>query len=199
MHNNFYYKNNYTARSHLPSYLAKPASQASYKHWTAPKSESWPCYLNKALLRWLTIFVNNSDAINIDLLQKTIAAFIWAASEDLRWSAARHFYKRLQQSYPSSRSLLFESWNKGSSSINSSLADGYFPENWKEVLVKPLLKRAGLDSVFNNLRPISNLQFISKLAERAVDEQTYDHLILNDLFPEFQSAYRKYRDIVYRI
>ncbi|CAB4028494.1 Hypothetical predicted protein [Paramuricea clavata] len=75
--------------------------------------------------------------------------------------------------------------------INSSLANGHFPKNWKEALVKPLLKRAGLDAVFNNLRPISNLQFISKLAERAVYEQTYDHLILNDLFPEFQSAYRK--------
>ena len=75
--------------------------------------------------------------------------------------------------------------------INSSLANGYFSENWKEALVKPLLKRAGLDTVFNNLRPISNLQFISKLAERAVYEQTYDHLILNDLFPEFQSVYRK--------
>ena len=75
--------------------------------------------------------------------------------------------------------------------INSSLANGYFSENWKEALVKPLLKRAGLDTVFDNLRPISNLQFISKLAERAVYEQTYDHLILNDLFPEFQSVYRK--------
>lgn len=45
--------------------------------------------------------------------------------------------------------------------------------------------------MFNNLRSISNVQFISKLAERAVYEQTYDHLILNDLFPEFQSTYRK--------
>ena len=75
--------------------------------------------------------------------------------------------------------------------INSFLANGYFSKNLKETMVKPLLKRAGLDAVFNNLRPISNLQFISKLAERAVYEQTYDHLILNDLFPEFQSAYRK--------
>ena len=41
--------------------------------------------------------------------------------------------------------------------INSSLANGYFSENWKEALVKRLLKRAGLDTVFNNLRPIINL------------------------------------------
>ena len=75
--------------------------------------------------------------------------------------------------------------------INSSLVNGYFPRNWKEALVKPQLKKAGLDASFGNLRPISNLQFISKLAERAVYEQIHDHLVSYDLLPELQSAYRK--------
>ena len=41
--------------------------------------------------------------------------------------------------------------------INSSLVHGYFPQVWKETLVKPLLKKAGLAADFDNLRPISNL------------------------------------------
>ena len=35
--------------------------------------------------------------------------------------------------------------------------------DWKEALVKQLLKKPGLEAQFKNLRPISNLQFISKL------------------------------------
>ena len=47
--------------------------------------------------------------------------------------------------------------------INSYLVHGYFPQDWKEALVKPLPKKAGLAADFNNLLPISNLKFISKL------------------------------------
>ena len=35
--------------------------------------------------------------------------------------------------------------------VNSSLSSGYFPDEWKVALVNPLLKKAGLDSVFKNL------------------------------------------------
>ena len=75
--------------------------------------------------------------------------------------------------------------------INSSLAYGHFPTTWKEALIKPILKKSGLDATFNNLRPISNLKFISKLTERAVYNQTYDHLVNNNLLPVLQSAYRQ--------
>ena len=75
--------------------------------------------------------------------------------------------------------------------INSSLVHGYFVQVWKEALVKLLLKKAGLAAVFSNLRPISNLRFISKLTERAVYNQIYDHLMANDLLPKLQSANRK--------
>ena len=40
---------------------------------------------------------------------------------------------------------------------------GYFPMDWKQALVKPLLKKPGLQAQFKNLRPISNIQFISKI------------------------------------
>ena len=35
--------------------------------------------------------------------------------------------------------------------VNSSLSSGYFPAVWKEALVCPLLKKAGLDPIFKNL------------------------------------------------
>lgn len=49
--------------------------------------------------------------------------------------------------------------------INSSLESGHFPEIWKEALVFPLLKKLGLDFIFKNFRPVSNLSFVSKLIE----------------------------------
>ena len=75
--------------------------------------------------------------------------------------------------------------------VNSSLSSGYFPAVWKEALVCPLLKKAGLDPVFKNLRPVSNLHFLSKLTERAVFDQTYNRMMDLGLYPLFQSAYRK--------
>ena len=75
--------------------------------------------------------------------------------------------------------------------VNSSLFSGYFPGEWKDALVNPLLKKAGLDSVFKNLRPLSNLQFLSKLTERVVFDQTYNHMMDLGLYPPLQCAYRK--------
>ena len=51
--------------------------------------------------------------------------------------------------------------------INISLDTGCFPNDWKEAIILPILKKAGLESSFDNLRPISNLAYISKLIERA--------------------------------
>ena len=43
--------------------------------------------------------------------------------------------------------------------INSSLELGIFPDCWKEAVVIPLLKKPGLESLFKNLRPVSNLAY----------------------------------------
>ena len=43
---------------------------------------------------------------------------------------------------------------------------------------------------FKNFRPISNLQFVSKLVERAAADQLQSHLVKTNLFPTLQSAYR---------
>ena len=76
--------------------------------------------------------------------------------------------------------------------VNTSLSTAHFPEEWKEALVKPRRKKGARDPVYKNLRPISNLQFVSKVTERAVFDQLYTHAIDNDLFPLFQSAYREF-------
>ena len=55
----------------------------------------------------------------------------------------------------------------------------------------PLLKHQGLNLEFCNLRPISNLQYVSKLTERAVFEQMNNHMMQFGLYPVLQSAYRK--------
>ena len=73
--------------------------------------------------------------------------------------------------------------------LNLSMQTGEFSEVWKEALVTPILKREGLDTIFKNYRPISNLQFVSKLVERAVADQLYSFMAENGLLPELQSTY----------
>ena len=58
-----------------------------------------------------------------------------------------------------------------------------------QVLVQPLLKKPSLSTDdLNNFRPISNLNFISKILEKVVAIQA--HLSSNSLSSSFQSAYR---------
>ena len=75
--------------------------------------------------------------------------------------------------------------------INLSLEEGKFPSEWKGALVKPKLLKADLDLIKENFRPLSNLQFLSKLTEKAVAQQTLSHIVAHDLFPDLQSAYRR--------
>ena len=75
--------------------------------------------------------------------------------------------------------------------FNKSLSTGYFPNSFRIAEITPILKKSTLDpTIPGNYRPISNLQFISKVLERVVNEQLMLHLRINDLLPEHQSAYR---------
>ena len=76
--------------------------------------------------------------------------------------------------------------------INLSLSLGDMPEELKEAIIKPLLKKIGLELIDKNYRPVSNLSFISKLIERAIAVQLIEHLKENNLYDEFQSAYRQF-------
>ena len=49
--------------------------------------------------------------------------------------------------------------------VNKSLGDSAFCREWKTTVVRPLLKKVGLELIFSNYRPVSNLTFISKVIE----------------------------------
>ena len=49
---------------------------------------------------------------------------------------------------------------------------------WKCALVYPLLKKCKLETINTNFRPVSNLQFISKLTEKAAATQIEFKILL---------------------
>lgn len=77
--------------------------------------------------------------------------------------------------------------------INLSFESSEFASDWKEALLKPLLKRCGLDIAFSNFRPVSNLPYVSKLSEKAAANQLIDHMTANDLHMPLQSASKQNR------
>ena len=56
--------------------------------------------------------------------------------------------------------------------------------------MKPQLKKINLDLIEKNYRPVSNVQFIGKLIERAVNNQLMNTSQINNLMEPMQSAYR---------
>ena len=76
--------------------------------------------------------------------------------------------------------------------VNKSLDQRTFYTDWKEALVKPLVKKVSLGTTMTNYRPVSYLQFISKIVERVTLDQFTQHCNSNSLLPDYQSAYRKY-------
>ena len=67
---------------------------------------------------------------------------------------------------------------------------GVFPQDLKEAVVKPLLKKANLELIDKNYRPVSNLEFMGKTIEHAVTSQLTQHISENSLLEPMQSAYR---------
>ena len=65
-----------------------------------------------------------------------------------------------------------------------------FPSEWKYSIVKPLLKKKGLEQIEKNYRPVSNLAFLSKVVEKSILTQIIDHFDHEAPLPDFQSAYR---------
>ena len=60
-------------------------------------------------------------------------------------------------------------------------------------LVHPLLKKLGLDLVFQSFRLVSNLQYISNFDVKAVFSQTHEHMVVNEIYPDLQSSHCQYR------
>ena len=74
--------------------------------------------------------------------------------------------------------------------VDESLQTGEFPDDLREALVKPLLKKITLEPINKNYKPVSNLPFMGKLMERCVIDQLMDHIQTNNLMEPLQSAYK---------
>ena len=71
--------------------------------------------------------------------------------------------------------------------INASLEQGKCPNFFKQAHVTPILKNSSSDKeIFKNYRPVSNLNFISKILERVVAVQLQTHLDEAGLMTAFQ-------------
>ena len=73
------------------------------------------------------------------------------------------------------------------------LHEGCVPSAFANAIVHPPLKKPSLDpDDLSNYRPISTLNFVSKILERIVMNRMQTHLSSNSLISPFHSAYRKF-------
>ena len=59
--------------------------------------------------------------------------------------------------------------------VHLSLNRGQFANTWKTAIIRPLLKKLGLEIIQSSYRPISNLSFVPKLTEKCFLDQFLDH------------------------
>ena len=73
--------------------------------------------------------------------------------------------------------------------INLSLKQGIFIEHWKMAIIRPIIKKTGLELILKNFCPVSNLSFLSKLLECCALKKFSNHCDKEKLLPDYQSAY----------
>src|SRR5437899_3712504 len=70
--------------------------------------------------------------------------------------------------------------------INLSISESIFPDEFKSAIVTPLHKKHSLPiEDLSSYRPISNLNFISKIFERIIHNRLNRHLTFFPLYPPF--------------
>ena len=69
--------------------------------------------------------------------------------------------------------------------INISLQHGIFAKTWKVAVIKPLLKKTGLDIIPQNYCPISNLLFLNKVLECCILNQFDQYYSKHSLMPRY--------------
>ncbi|KAK6178704.1 hypothetical protein SNE40_011227 [Patella caerulea] len=72
--------------------------------------------------------------------------------------------------------------------INELLKTGEVPDAFKTALVRPLLKKPGLEIILKNFRP--NLPFMFKILEKVVMKRLHKYLSQDSLYTDRQSSYR---------
>ena len=80
--------------------------------------------------------------------------------------------------------------------INLCLSESRLPADFKHALVTPLLKKDSLPKDnLSNYRPISNLNFMSKILEKIIYNRIVAHLNSFLSLSPFQSAYKKFHSV----
>ena len=75
--------------------------------------------------------------------------------------------------------------------VNASLLTGSI-EGLKESIITPILKKHNLDAdLLKNYRPISNIEFLSKIIEKVVLVRLNEHMDQNNLHTPEQFGYKK--------
>ena len=74
--------------------------------------------------------------------------------------------------------------------VDYSLTAGVFSGSWKTSIIKPLLKKEGMDRVLKNYRPVNNLSYVSKIVEKVMLLRFNNHCEMNNLIPDYVSAFR---------
>lgn len=73
--------------------------------------------------------------------------------------------------------------------INTSLKEGYFPDNLKLSTVVPVPKISNTEDG-NCFRPVNTTHIVGKIIENCVIEQLQDHVNLNNILSDCQSGFR---------
>ena len=77
--------------------------------------------------------------------------------------------------------------------INKCFNNGQFPSQFKQAIVVPLIKKPSLPKEeLSSYRPVSHLNFVSKVIEKIVQKRLLNHINSFSLLPMYQSAYRMY-------
>ena len=74
--------------------------------------------------------------------------------------------------------------------VNLTICTNIIPSDWKSATITPLYKDGDKDDPAN-YRPISILPAISKILERLIHSQLYDHIDVNKLLSNAQFGFRK--------
>ena len=74
---------------------------------------------------------------------------------------------------------------------NTNFDQEYVCDSLKRAILRLLIKLFQLDLLFPNLRPVSNLAYLGKLAECFVCKQLMKYTELTGMMEPYQSAYRQ--------
>ncbi|XP_059049710.1 MYCBP-associated protein-like [Achroia grisella] len=79
--------------------------------------------------------------------------------------------------------------------VNESILKGIVPNQWKIALITPISKVTQPNDL-KDLRPINILPFLSKILEKAVNEQLLEYVEASNILPSLQSGFRRGRGTI---